>query len=89
MTAETEIEGPRTFRDILLEVRDSVAEIKTDMTTIRRVVFGNEDRVGLVSRVSALEERMRMIGWLGAAVGVLVLGLLFEIFTGKVSVVFH
>lgn len=81
-----------TERELLLEIRRDVRDIKNDMEKVKKTLFGTEDRLGLVARVMALEKDLTtLVGalkWLAVVVAAAIFGLMWAIFTGQVQLVF-
>lgn len=82
--------GPQLARDLLIEIRNDVREIKTDMAAVKTTLFGKEKELGLVATVAILEARMKAvesnyakIAWgVAGAVGLVVVGVL----TGQIKI---
>lgn len=75
------------LKDELKRLIEKVDELKLDHGQLRRDVYGN-GRVGLMESVRQVQSLKRIIWWAGGIFVALILGLLFQIFTGEVSVVF-
>ena len=87
-----------TDHEMILEIYDDVKDlIKSDML-FRKVLFGNGDTgltakheslsVEVKSIISSISARDKIAYGISTAIGVLVLGLLWSIFTGQVAISF-
>jgi hypothetical protein len=85
-------DAPRmTARELLNTIARDAKAIRVDMASVKKTLFGEDDKVGLVARVIALEKEVgqltALLRWAGAALAAAVGGLLWAIFTGRVQLV--
>mgnify|MGYP001566118542 CR=1 FL=1 len=87
-----------TDHELLLEIYDDVKDLLKSDTLFRKVLFGNGDTglsakheslaVEVKSIITSISARDKIAYGISGAIGLLILGLLWSIFTGQVAISF-
>lgn len=78
----------KSDRELLLEVHSDVRDMKDSVKSFSRTLYGQENTIGLVARVAALEKVASAATWLGGVLLASVLALVWALITGQASIVF-
>lgn len=91
MTDISEMFEKMTERDILVALYNEWGQLRIDFVTLRKAIYGN-GAIGLIEAQRSLTQRVlditRIATILGGIILTLIIGLLWGIFTGQVTIVF-
>ena len=88
-----------TDHEMILEIWADVKDLKKESDVVRKSLFGNGG-VGLLAKhetlavqvgniITAIGSRDKLATYIGGALFLLVLGLLWRLFTGEISIIFN